>query len=262
MATYTLNGIILQNHDVGEGDVMTTAFSRERGKVRFMVRGTKKPASSLRPAVEPFTEGLFFLVKRHGADLLSEWEPEEYNFGFKRNAGKLSLASYLGKMITEFAPENMADIKLFNLLKNILFTLYTKYINDIIKLIVEWGFLTVSGLAPDFGVCAGCGRPDSARGFFWDIREGDFYCSGCAGGAGDQAVRLRSGEVMLGKSIERAARALCGTRFGSAAEVSALMGRFDLDGGASRYSATLSRSVEGFCRYHLREDVPGWHIKF
>ncbi len=262
MGTYLINAITIQRAEIGESDVLVTAYSRERGKVRFVVRGTKKPASSLRGAVEPLTEGRFFLVERTGTDLLSEWEPAEYNFEMKKDIGKLALAQYLGRMIIEFSGEGIKDNKLYIFLKNIIFILYSKYPDDIIKLVIEWGFLTVSGLAPDFGVCVVCGRFDNAQGYLWEINEGDFYCDGCAAGTGAHYVKLGRDEVALGRKIEAAARLLIDNQYESAGDAARGMSHFAFgESGAIRGSATLSRGLSGFCRYHLREDVPEWRVK-
>jgi DNA repair protein RecO len=257
---YHLHGIVLMSRDIRETDVEVTAFTKERGRTRFVVRGTKKAASSLRGAVEPITEGRFFIVERRGTDLLSEWEPVEFFFGIKRDLEKLSYASYFLRFAAEMMSEHAAEKPLYNLLKNTILLLQTKKDHDIIKLLFEWGFLQGVGQAPDFGVCAGCGEPFESG--YWDIEEGEVLCGRCVGMRRMNCAVLSDEAVKLGKRI------ISGSEYLSRNEFE---GRDELDGFEKnilfnqakwrRGLSPFSRAVARFCRYHLREDIPDWLIR-
>ena len=262
MGNYHLNGIVLQNQDVGERDVITTIFSEERGKARFLVRGTKKLESTLRAAVEPITEGHYFLAERRTLDILSEWEPIEYNMELKRDGSKTALAAYIIRFLLELCPENSPEKALYTLLKNVIYILHTDINHDIMKLIIEWGFLKASGLAPEFGVCASCGQTKSARYYFWDIVEGAFYCDRCAGAGGRSFVKLGLGEIELGKKIEAGTEVLCNKEYASIEAAKSFKSGLAYDARVEGvFLSTYSRATSSFIGYHLREDIPGWHLK-
>lgn len=260
MGYYHLTGMVLKSDDVRETDVVVTAFSRERGKVRFLVRGTKKPASSLRNAAEPITEGRFFLAERRNMDLLSEWEPVDFFMAVKRDPAKLSYASYFLRYLVEMTVENHAEKELFNLFKNTIYLLSVDIYYDIIKVIFEWGFLRVSGQAPLFGVCSECGK--SFDSCVWDIGEGDFLCGSCAGAGRLNCVKLRPGSVSLGRRIVGCSEYAGRYELGGLDEAAEFAKKLPFDpAGGRKHLAPLLDAVARFCRYHLREDIPEWLIR-
>ncbi len=262
MGYYHLNGIVLQNEDISEQDVVVTALTRERGKVRFIVKGTKKPESTLRPAIEPLTEGHFFLAERRALDLLSEWEPICYNFEIKNNISKVPITGFILRCLIELTLENITDMQLYNILKNIikLLHIYSEY--DIIKTIFEWGLLKVSGLAPDFGVCADCGRTAGARYFIWDIGEGAFFCGSCADVRGPRNISLCLGDVEFGKRIITVSEFLCRRTLENAGEAMKFTEIISYNARReSSFLAKISQAVTLFCEYHLREGLRDWYVR-
>jgi DNA repair protein RecO (recombination protein O) len=257
-----LHGIVLQSQDIGERDVVTTVYSQERGKVRFVVRGTKKLESTLRSATEPITEGHFYLAERRVLDILSEWEPINFYMELKNDPSKAAIAAYMARFLLELCPENVTESGFYSLFKNIIYILHTEINHDIIKLLIEWGFLKISGLAPEFGICANCGNSGGTKYLMWDIAEGSFYCETCAGGV-RPFVKLGLGEINLGKKIEAGTLVLCHKTFTSEQGVRRFQDEFAFD--AKReggYLATFSRAVMSFCGFHLREDIPGWFLRY
>ncbi len=259
MGNYHLNGFVLQNEEINEQDVIVTALTKERGKVRFIVKGTKKLGSTLRPATEPLTEGHFFLAERRALDILSEWEPIDFNFDTKNDISKAMTCGFILRCVNELTIENIQDTQLYIIVKNII-KLLQKYNNhDIIKAVFEWGLLKVSGLAPDFGVCAECGRAGGGKFFVWNIEEGEFFCGACADTEGPHNIRLGFADIEFGKRIVKGTEFLSRRVIDNDGEIMKFSEIISYDARReSCFLATISEAVTKFCEYHLREGFRNW----
>ncbi len=261
MGYYHLHGIVLQSQDIRESDVAVTVLTVERGKTRFMVRGTKKIESSLRGAVEPFTEGHFFVAERRALDVLSEWERTADNYDIKKNMKRAILAGYFARYALELSAENEQDYSLYILFKNIFKLLQTELKNDIIKMLYEWGFLTIFGTAPEIGVCYNCGKMRNSEKTYWDIAGGGFYCGACRPMAEDALFPLSAKSAETGEAVSRAAVALTERMVRSQKALEKIVAPLSAISQDSGSTLEFSKGLIRFCRYHLREDIPNWLVK-
>ncbi len=260
MSNYLLNGFVLESHDHGEKDVIVTIFSYEKGKTSFIVRGTKKLNSSLRSATEPLIEGSFFLAPRKTLDILTEWNPIDCYRGIKGDLEKLSIAQYVLRFMIEFTQENNGDIYIYNLFKNTLNILQTEYPYDIMRPLFEWGFLMVSGLTPEIGVCSVCGEKCKGNKSGWDIKEGGFVCEKCGGSENRDKFVLDSTALKFAEFINKFARNMVEKSY-SMEELESIVNKVE------KYRSWPVASVRSFqtalirfCQFHLREDIPAWLV--
>lgn len=63
---YQTRGIVLNSADQGEVDKVLTIFTQEFGMMRFLARGTRKPASKLNKFLNIFSYGRFGFVSGRG----------------------------------------------------------------------------------------------------------------------------------------------------------------------------------------------------
>lgn len=258
MGFYRVRGFPLEHRTVKENEAQLTLFSYERGRIRISVRGTKKTAGSLRPALLPLTEGLFYITERRTSDLLTEWAPLRSFSEMKRYPGRIGLAGYAGRYYLVFPPDREPDLGLYHILENIYLLFNTRINHDIMKVLFEWGFLHAAGLAPSLKECAGCGSDFTAGPVGWNIPEGDLYCGACRAGNSAE-VQLSLKEMEYGKRIDTASRALAlgPINVSDRALETELM---ELEMFGKKERGRFGTAAAKFCAYHLNEEVAKWHI--
>jgi DNA repair protein RecO (recombination protein O) len=251
MANYTVTGIVLDSDLKGERDVEMEVFTLERGRMRMTVRGVKKLESTLRGAVEPLTEGLFFLAERRGSDILTEWEAINCHFELKKKAESLAAAGFLARYVTQIQPAGSPDNKLYIFIKNILNLLHFSIQHDIIMTVIKWGILMASGQAPEMDVCAECGSGIKNDGEGWSVEAGGVVCGNCVGGR-----RMRRGAMGFGRGARMAAKGLMEIEIESVEEAAAHAAALStLEEAGQRAAEEFSTALGRFCDYHLFEGI-------
>jgi len=258
MGHYHVRGFPLETTDTGENEIFMNMFTREKGKIRVVVRGTKKPFSSLRGATLPFHENHYYIARRKTVDLLVEWEPLRYFPGPSLKPGNLSLAGYISHFILALLPFREREIYLYTLVENIYYLLQLNMNNDIIKVVFEWGFMHIAGVAPPFENCAGCGRPSKPGYFWWDIPEGNLLCPACGEGAASRSMRLGSKAVEMGSQVSALSRYLSEEPVVDNEKVKSEFKQ--MSDFRDESISTLGRATVRFCQYHLKEEISCWPV--
>jgi len=251
VANYTVKGIVLDSDLKGERDVEADVFTLERGRIRMTARGTKKLESTLRGAVEPFTEGLFFLAESRGTDILTEWEAINCYFELKKKPESLATAGFLSRYIIKALPTGSPDPILYILTKNILKLLQFSIRHDIMMTVIKWGLLMASGQAPEMDVCAECGSSVEKGGEGWSVEAGGAVCGVCGEGR-----KLRPGATGFGRSARAVAKGLLEIEIDSREEAAAHAAAISVLGNDDRKAAEeFSTALGRFCDYHLLDGI-------
>jgi len=258
MGFYRVRGFPLEHRTVKENEALLTLFCLEKGRIQITVRGTKKTAASLRPALLPLNEGYYFITERRTSDLLTEWAPLRSFTEMKKYPGRLGLAGYAARFYMVFTPVQEPDPDLYHLLENIYLLFNTRINHDIMRLLFEWGFLRATGLAPSLWGCAACGNDFTGENIGWNIPEGDLYCGACrAGGGHEKQLNLKS--VEYGKRIDTISRALAyGQIDPEDRDLEKQLMELETFGKDDR--ARFRNAAAGFCAHHLNEEIADWHI--
>jgi DNA repair protein RecO (recombination protein O) len=265
---YNVRAIVLTRMQVGERDVLATYFTRERGRVQAIVRGTAKTVSSLRPGALPMNEGDALIVERRGTDLLTEWVPVDAFPGVSQRLGSLCLAGYMLRLTADLTPPFQPDPFLYNLLKLSLSGLQKYDFYDIMKLVFEWGFLHISGLSFDLNACVNCGN--TCRGadrVVLDISGGGILCPQCLAGAKPPgAMSLSLDTVQLGNMINEVLSRISGDVYVGEEPLASF--HQSLHGlhhenhkAGGKPAAQLQKAVSRFIQFHMNESAPSWHVQ-
>lgn len=265
---YNARAIVLTRMQVGERDVLATYFTRERGRVQAIVRGTTKTVSSLRPGAQPMNEGDALFVERRGTDLLTEWVPVTAFPGVARRFGSLCLAGYMLRLTADLTPAFQPEPLLYNLLKLSLSGLQKYDFYDIMKLVFEWGFLHISGLSFDLNACVDCGNTCAgADRVVLDIPGGGVRCPQCLHGATPSGtMSLSLGAVNLGNMINEVLTRISGDVYDGEEQATSflhsLLGlHHDNHRAGGNPAAQLQKAVSRFIQFHVNESAPSWHVQ-
>lgn len=184
MALYNLEAVVIRSRNLGEADKIVTFYSREKGKVRAVARGARRPRNRLRAGAEVFTHGQYLLFANQGLDAISQCEIISSYRELREDLMKSAAGAYILELFDALTEEGEPKGDLFPFLLAALEGLTG--CNDIELLLrsVEVGLLARLGYLPELKVCVNCGSQLGETAAF-SVSYGGALCSQCRAGDGD-----------------------------------------------------------------------------
>ena len=175
--------VVLRHSDWGEADRLLVLYTRERGKVRAIVKGARKLTSRKAGHLEPFTHVTLQLAK--GRDLLIVTQAETVNAFLKlhENLVKTGYAAYVIELLDRFTyEEEGGNPTLFKLLVETLDRIEKEKDSWLSVRYYEMRLLDFIGFRPQLFECANCGREILAEDQFFSFKAGGAICPRCGQG--------------------------------------------------------------------------------
>jgi DNA repair protein RecO (recombination protein O) len=211
---YETEAIVLRAIRYGEADTVLTLYTRERGRVSAMAKGTRKSGSKLGGRLQPGVQVHLGLHEGRG-DMATVRQAQvvEPHAGLWVEGYRLRAAGSLLEAAMRVLAEQEANEGAYNLLARGLDLLAvappreTPPRHDPIVLGVHAKLLVVSGLLPRLASCTGCGSEGPLTAF--SARTGGSLCSDCAGlGEPVAATVLEALAGLIGRPLNEADRAV------------------------------------------------------
>jgi len=178
MAILKTQGLVLKYTDINEADRILTILTRDKGKIKAVSKGCRRPRSSLLPSSELFAFSDFILYKGTSFYHISSGEIRESFYDIRNDLLKLSYAVYFAELADTVTDEDIPSEKLFIILSK---TLYYLSRNEIPIGILSCGYqlklMDLSGFRPQIKKCVNCGREDNLQKF--SIKLGGALCNLC-----------------------------------------------------------------------------------
>ncbi|WP_028775346.1 DNA repair protein RecO [Shimazuella kribbensis] len=177
-----LQGIVLRNKAYGESDQLLFVFTRERGKVSMIVRGSKKPRSRFGAVTEPFTVADFVCYQHSPTSMpsLSQADIIHHNQAIRADLLLTAYGAYWLELVDRIIVEKEPSPNLYNQLGILLSQLNDGKDPEILTRLLELAILTEAGYKPVFSQCASCGAAWNSRkvGAF-SLTQGGIVCTDC-----------------------------------------------------------------------------------
>ncbi|MFA6393642.1 MAG: DNA repair protein RecO [Patescibacteria group bacterium] len=176
--TYNLKAIILKREPFREHDARITLYSRERGKLSLIARGTKKTRSKMAGHLEPITLANIMAVRGKAFDYVGGAASEKCFQGVKGDLEKTGVAGEAIRKFSSLIKEEEKDENIFGLFLDFINILEEEKNKDF-KLISGYfmfKFLCLSGYRPELKICVDCGRKIEPGGNFFALRKGGLVC--------------------------------------------------------------------------------------
>lgn len=189
MKTHVADAMVLRTYRYGEADRIVVFLTEDRGKKRGVAKNATNSRKRFGAALEPFTRGRVTYVEREGRELVRLDRIEPTDSPMQGTAGgdigaaaeRLGYASYFAELVDEWAPDAMANERLFRLAASVAQTMNAGCAVDAVARYFEWWLLRLEGVYPDVGGCARCGATLS-EGAVLDPTSGEFACRRCQSG--------------------------------------------------------------------------------
>jgi DNA repair protein RecO (recombination protein O) len=114
--SYSSEGIVLARKNYGEADRIISVFSKDKGRIALIAKGTRRPKSRKRGHIEVFNRFKFQAVTGHGLDIMTEAEVIDDFRQVRGSLKKISLAYYFMEVIGRITHEGEGNTGVYDLL--------------------------------------------------------------------------------------------------------------------------------------------------
>lgn len=187
--TSILNGVVLESRDYKEQDRFYTLYTRERGKIRVMGKGTRKFTSKLAAHMQPFAEVQVMIAHGRLWPKLASVERGTDFLRIRENLSLFGLGLGLNELIVRAVEDGESDAQLYQFLLDAYDWIQTlpelsprrlAFIHSALTL--KW--LILIGFGPHTGACVRCRIPVSdVRNPFLSTAHGGLVCATCVSNA-------------------------------------------------------------------------------
>lgn len=196
---YPAEAIVLRRIPVGETDRILTLFTREKGKLSAIAKGSRRPLSRLAGGTEPFVHTRVLLAVGQNLDVLTQCQVESAYPALRKDLTRIAYATYFTELVDAGIAERQPQPEVWDLLVASLAALETTPVPDALARAVEMKLLDLLGYAPELEACV-LDRAPLGREIGFHPLRGGVVCGRCA--------RRTPGSVALSPPGRAALRAL------------------------------------------------------
>jgi len=183
---YRTSGIILRRTDFGEADRLLTVLTPERGKLRLVAKGARKPSSRKSGHVELFCHSQFLVAVGRNLDVITQAEMVEPFLALRQDLLPTTYAYYVAELADAFIGEQDVSKPLFDLVEDAM-----RWIDQaaqspepekalpLAARYYEIHLLGLAGYQPQLYVCNLCQKPLEPRVNYMSAAEGGVLCPAC-----------------------------------------------------------------------------------
>jgi DNA repair protein RecO (recombination protein O) len=176
---YRTEAIVLSRFDMGETDRVFTLLTRDRGKIRAIAKGARKPTSKLAPSLDYFNRCRVMLSRGRDLDVITSVEVIEHREAFGERVTAFSHACHLAEVTGRLVPEGQDVPEVYQLLSAALTELERPVEPWLLARWYEMALLTVTGYRLELYRCASCGKELQPEPNILGIQSGGVLCPNC-----------------------------------------------------------------------------------
>lgn len=170
---------MLRRTDFGEADRLLTVFTPERGKLRLVAKGARKPSSRKSGHVELFSHGQFLVAVGRELDIVTQAETVEPFLPLREDLLRTTYAYYVAELADAFTAEHDENQPLFRLLKDTFGWLCAATDLLLLARYYELHLLGLVGYQPQLFVCGSCRKQLEPEPNYLSAAEGTVFCRRC-----------------------------------------------------------------------------------
>ena len=177
--TYSTEGVVIRQSDLGEADRIVTIFTQDLGKVRVVAKGARRPKSRIGGHLELLNQVAFSAAHGRSLDVVSEAQTQRMFSVLSRDLERLSQAVYLCDLLDSFTVERSPNYPLYRLAISSLGALESKNDPWLLVRYFEAQILDLSGFKPELRRCVECRTELAPADHLFDVGSGGVLCPGC-----------------------------------------------------------------------------------
>jgi DNA repair protein RecO (recombination protein O) len=176
---YRTESIVLRRTDFGEADRLLTVFTPERGKLRLIAKGARKPTSRKSGHVELFSRGQFLVAVGRELDIVTQAETLEPFLALREDLLRTTYAYYVADLADAFTADRDENRPLYELLNDAFGWLCVADDLPLFARYYELHLLGLVGYQPQLFVCSGCRNRLEPEVNHLSAADGSVFCPEC-----------------------------------------------------------------------------------
>ncbi|MBI4142785.1 DNA repair protein RecO [Candidatus Uhrbacteria bacterium] len=195
--TYSTHAIVLRRRDHGEWDRLYTVYTRERGKLLLLGKGTRRPKAKLASHLEPYAVTDLVLARGRAMDRITFARVVESGERFTASWESVQLAAFGAECIDRLTRDGHRDPLIFDLLRTYLATIEVAekgfspsrrdgevegvgtMNSESLRTAFSLRLLHILGYAPQLDRCLDCRMPPSPVPVVGIPERGGIICNRC-----------------------------------------------------------------------------------
>lgn len=183
MESFVTDAINLKSYNLSESDKIMVMYSRDKGLIRGVAKGVKKPKSKLGARMDLLVANKLMLHKGRNLDTISQAEALNTFNATRRNMDKIFYSMYISEVVNNFGVEDdPCSSVIFDLLYEALNTVShaedkIQILNAVLKFQLK--MMRVSGFSLELDKCLCCGKPIENENMYFSGRLGGVVCMEC-----------------------------------------------------------------------------------
>lgn len=186
METYTTDAINIKTYPISENDNIVVMFSKEKGLIRGVAKGVKRPKSKLGARMQSLVCNTLMLNKKRSLDIIKEASALNPFNKLRYDLDKLTFALYIAEIISTFCSDEGYDREqnetIYNLLYKTLDNIQnSQNKNETILSVIKFQlhFMQEAGFGIELEKCLKCSKkPESS--VLLSLTSGGIVCPECA----------------------------------------------------------------------------------
>jgi DNA repair protein RecO (recombination protein O) len=179
---YRTEAVILRRQDLGETDRLLTLYTPERGKLRAIAKGVRKPSSRKAGHLELFMHSALLVARGRNLDIVTQAEAIHAYRALREDLDRITYAHYAVELLDRFASEGEENRPLFALLVDTLGRLSETHDLALSVRHYELRLLALEGYQPQLFRCLHCGDIVQPVTNYFDPEAGGVLCPRCGEG--------------------------------------------------------------------------------
>ena len=158
MPTYSVNAINVGSFNLGESDKIITLFSAERGLIRAVAKGARKPGAKIGGRAELLAVNRLLIANGRSLDIITQAESLETFKNLRNDLTRLSYALYYAELTCHLGQGVNEESELYYemLVRAFRQLASLEHSPDYLCLIFQLSILQLLGLKPELDSCVIC----------------------------------------------------------------------------------------------------------
>lgn len=183
MSNFVTDAINLKAYNLSESDKIILMYSRDKGLIRGVAKGVKKPKSKLGARMDLLVANKLMLYKGKNLDTICQAEALNTFNKIRSNMDKIFYSIYLSEVVSNFGVEDdPCSSEVFDLLYQALDSIAfsetkVQIIVNVLKFQLK--MMAISGFAIEFNRCLKCGCEINEEQIPFSNAKGGVICCEC-----------------------------------------------------------------------------------
>ena len=121
---YVTEAINLKNYPLNDNDSIVVMFSKTRGLMRAVARGSKRPKSKLGARIQMFIANKIMLFEGKNLDMISEAQSLNTFSHIRSDLDKLTYSMYIAELVNHFCSKGYNCDENYEEIYNLLYKTY------------------------------------------------------------------------------------------------------------------------------------------